>query len=341
MLKKLLSPRGIFSLIFGALILVALLAFGDVKKALALMESFQLVYLLYFLLLMILYEALRVTVWHFLLTSLDIHVPLGEQIFTFLIGEVTKVLPIGNYVPDYLLQRFEGTDFGLASAATTLLVLIEVAVSLAGVVIIGIEGWNGWLRPLIIVGVAVFTLLVWALARWHHALRLPGWARKLGEHQLAQAAAGEVKRFIEGGEELLHARILAPAFLLGALYVMTGGSMLYMVVRGLGVGHISYAEALAVYFFSLAFSLIVPVPIDFGVTEVSGVGVLLVLGASRSDAVGVMLLYRVLSVATAVLITLAISLILHNELHAALHKRGRKSDTPKQQAATSQSAHDA
>jgi hypothetical protein len=40
---------------------------------------------------------------------------------------------------NYLLQRAEDTDFGLSSAATLFSVLIEVAVALAGLVILGLR----------------------------------------------------------------------------------------------------------------------------------------------------------------------------------------------------------
>lgn len=330
MIRWLLRPRSLLSIILGALLLAGLLAFGDVKRALKLMESFQLVYLLYFLLLMALYEALRCTLWHRLLCALEIRVPLGEQVLTFLIGEVTKILPIGNYVPDYLLQHFEGTDFGLASAATTLIVLIEVAVSLMGVVVLGVDGWT-WLRPLIVIGVAVFAVLLWATARWErapqHAER-QRWRDRLGgllARPQARFVVEEVRQFVHGSAALLRVRVLIVALALGVVYLVAGGAMLYVVVLGLGIHGISFAQTLSAYFFSLAFALIVPIPVDIGVTEASGTGVFLALGVSKSAAVSVMLLNRVLSVGAALALALLTASVLRAEMRTVRARRGRTS----------------
>jgi hypothetical protein len=135
---RLLRPKIILPLLLSASLLAALLAFADVKKVVALMTAFDKLYLLYFLLLMAAYTAVRGAQWHELLAALEIDAPLRSQMFAFLVGEVTKSIPIGNYVQNYILQQARGTDFGRSSAATTLIVLIEVAVALSGVVILGL-----------------------------------------------------------------------------------------------------------------------------------------------------------------------------------------------------------
>ena len=111
---ELIRPGVLLPVLIGVAVLAGLLAFGDVSSIVALASTFQRVYLLYFLLLTLGYEALRLAVWHYLLGALDIRVPLRTQVFTFTAGEVTRDLPIGNYVPDYLLQQSHGTDFGSA-----------------------------------------------------------------------------------------------------------------------------------------------------------------------------------------------------------------------------------
>ena len=188
--------------------------------------------------------------------------PLRTQIFVFAIGEITKLLPIGNYFQNYLLQESKGTDFGLSSAATTMVVLVEVAVSLVGVTLLGLGGWTGWLRPIIIVGTLVFAGAVWAFIRLHHAGHAPAW---LTRHVWWLKVAEELRRFRGGAAAILHPRIVAIAVALGVVYLTFGGAALYIAITGLGIGGVSFGEALAVYFFSLAFSLIFPLPIDLGV----------------------------------------------------------------------------
>src|SRR5260221_13585299 len=128
-MKKLLRPKVVIPIIVSASIVAALLAFADVKKVMALLLGFQSQYLLYFILLMLAYEVVRAAQWHYLLTTLDIRVPLRTQLFTYLGGEMAKSLPVGNYFSSYLLSETKGAKLGRASAATTIIILIEVAVS--------------------------------------------------------------------------------------------------------------------------------------------------------------------------------------------------------------------
>jgi uncharacterized protein (TIRG00374 family) len=322
-LKSLARPNVLIPAVVAVALLLALLAFGNPRQIGTLLAGFQVFYLLYFFLVMVAYEAVRCAQWHFMLTALGIRVPLQTQVFSYISGEVTKDLPIGNFFPDYVLQRSKGTDFGLASSATLLITLIEVAVSLAGVVIIGIDGWE-WLRPLILVGTFVFVLIAWAFYRWHHHPhvhrphpRLQMVLRRKG----VQKALDELRQFIRGEATLLHPQVLAVGALLGAIYLTLGGVGLYLVVRGLGLGGISFWQCLAVYYFSLAVAAIVPLPLDFGTIEVSGAGALVAIGVSRAGAVSAVLLSRLLNLAATLLIALVVTLVLRGELRAALSMR--------------------
>lgn len=322
-LKSVLRPNVLIPVVIAVGLLAGLLAFGNPSQILALLAGFRLQYLLYFFLTMVAYEAVRCTQWHFMLLSLGIRVPLRTQIFTYMSGEVTKDLPVGNFFPDYVLQRSQGTDFGLASSATLLITLIEVAVSITGVVIIGIDGWE-WLRPVILIGTFAFVLIVWALYRWHH---LPHQHRPHPRFQMVlkrkwvQKGLDEIRQFLRGEKTLLHPHVLAIGAALGAIYLTLGGVGLYLVILGLGLPHISIWSVLAVYYFSLAFAAIVPLPMDFGSTEVSGTGALVADGMGRSGAVGTMLLARLLSLAATLVIALVTILILHDEFRAALSMR--------------------
>lgn len=75
------------------------------------------------------------------------------------------------------------------------------------------------------------------------------------------------------------------------------------------------------YFFSLAVSLLFPVSVDFGVMEASGTGGLLAYGVQEFAAVSAMLLNRVLSLASSLVIALIGVIFLHDELRRALQER--------------------
>jgi uncharacterized membrane protein YbhN (UPF0104 family) len=76
-----------------------------------------------------------------------------------------------------------------------------------------------------------------------------------------------------------------------------------------------------VYLLSLAAGLIIPLPIDLGVVEVSGVGALVASGVGRDVAVGLMLVNRLLSIGSAVVIATISLLFLRAELQRALSNR--------------------
>lgn len=332
-MKKLFQPKVLIPLILSVALIVALLAFADIKKVVALIAGFQKIYLLWFVLLMVAYEVVRGAQWYVLLRALDIQVPLRTQIFAFAGGEVTKSMPIGNYFQNYLLQQSKDADFGRTAAATTIIIILEVGVSLVGVVVLGLGNWTSWLRPVIIIGTAAFVLAAWAYHRFHQHARTPRWIK---EHKSLRKAMDEFQELRAGAEDLFHPRVLLIATLLSAIYLITAGAGLFLVVRGLSIGGVSFSDALAVYFFSLAFSLILPIPVDVGVLEISGVGAFLAIGiqGGKNAAVGAMLINRILSIIASLVIAAVVMLIFRGEFRAALRGRsGRERDKEQTAAA--------
>ncbi len=317
-MKALFKPQILVPALLSVGIIAALLAFGDIHKVVQLMVGFPRVDLLWFLLLMAAYEAVRCVQWHYMLKALKVHVPLRAQVFAFMVGEAGKSMPIGNYFQSFLLSRSRGEDFGRLSAASTLIILNEVAVSLIGVVIIGLGSWSGWLRPVILVGTLTFALIVFGVSRIHESPRVPQWVRT---HKFWLRVLEELREFRAGARDILQPKPAAVLFVLGAIYLIIGGASLYLVAHGLGITSISLWDVLAVYFFSLAFALIFPLPIDIGVAEISGTGAFLALGVSRADAVSVELIFRALSIGSAIAIALVGMIFMRDELRRALRQR--------------------
>jgi hypothetical protein len=320
--SKLLRPAVVIPTLLSVAILAALLSVSNVAQVILVMEGFQPRYLLYVLVSTAAYEALHCLQWCVLLTSLELRVPPRTQVFAFLGGEVAKHLPLGNYVANYLLRQSAGTAFGRSSAATTLSMLTEVALALAGVVLLGLGDWGGWLRPVIVGGLAVVLAAAWAVHRSAFAPRVPRW---LLQRPSAQTFAREVGQFRASAATLVQSRILAAQGLLGAGYMLLGGVVLYLVARGLGVGHISFWQVLAVYCFSLAVAQISPIPMDLGVIEASGVGALLAMGVDESMAVGIMLIHRVLNVGAMLVMAFIGLVVLRDEVRTALRGRPYRS----------------
>lgn len=316
-MKKLLRPGVIIPAVLSIAILAALLAFADLKKIVALITRFPPINLLWFFLLMALYEVVRGTQWHLLLKALKVKAPLRSQIFAFVMSEFSRNLPVGSFFQNYLLEQSTGADFSRTSAATTLILASEIGLCFLGVVVLGLGAWTPWLRPGIIGVTVVLVLGVWTYTRLHHSSRMPRWIK---EHRVLRRAAEGVGRFKEGASDLLHPRILLVQALLGAAYLVIAGAGLYVIAVGLDPhdSAITFARMQAVYFFTLASAVILPVP------EAGGVGAFLSLGISRNVAVGAMLLNRVLSVLSALITAAIVTALLPGELRAALQARREK-----------------
>src|SRR5579875_3520262 len=72
---KLLRPSFIIPVILSAALVAALLAFGNIGKVVAIMQTFQHSFLIAILLLLIAYEAVQYIQWHLLLRAQGINVP--------------------------------------------------------------------------------------------------------------------------------------------------------------------------------------------------------------------------------------------------------------------------
>lgn len=317
--KRALRPRVYLPILLGIVLLFVLLALGNVRDVMALLGGFQPRYLLAFAVVMLAYEAVRCMQWRFLLTALGIRVPVRTQVMTYMTGEVMKSLPVGNFFPDYVLQRSQGTDFGLASSVTLAINLLEVAITLVGLVLLDVPGWD-WLRPLIVFGLVGFAgvaLLARLFAQRFAAVHLPV---RLAARPSARKALAELRQFRAGGVQILRPGVLLPAAAFSAIYLVLGGMGLALLAWGLGLEQVTLGQALVVYFFSLAFATIIPLPMDLGSTELGGVGVFLALGAGvgKSAAVGVMLLDRSLALGSTVALALVVGLVLQAEVRAEL-----------------------
>jgi hypothetical protein len=271
-------------------------------------ERFQPIYLLWFVSLRLVHEALRGTLWLFLLKVLAIRVPISTKIFAFAAAEAVNAVPGGAFLENAVLQRSADATFGRSSAATTFMILGEIAVGVLGVVTLGVGVGGAWLRLAIAVTVIAAALLGVVIFAVPNAERLP---RRIREHPLVKRGLDELMRFRAGAAALLHPSIIAVTLVLCALYVLVSGFALYLVVRALGIGGVSYWQALAATCFGLGFYAVL------GSLEAAEVGVFVGIGLDKSAAVSAVLLNRALDVCVTVLLALLTMAILRARWRAA------------------------
>lgn len=313
-MRAILNPKVVIPSVLGLALIGALVGVSDAGKIATVMRHLNPKDALAFVLLTIMYEFVRGVQWHVLLKNLGVRVPFSAQAFSFLLGEATKTAPVGNYFQNYLLTRTEGEDFGRTSAATTLIVLTEVGWGLLAIVVVGVDRWD-WLRPLIVVGLAVFVCVAAIVYRQKKETRPPSW---LTRHAFARRALDELGRFRRGVAVLIRPRPVVVEASLCAGYLMCASAAMYVIAAGLGVDRFSFWQMLGIYAFSLTAGLILPLPVDLGVIELSGAGALVASGVSQEVAVSIMLLNRLLNVASTLVIAAVGTLFLRDELQRAL-----------------------
>ncbi len=228
------------------------------------------------------YLALRALVWHELLEHLGVDVPWRPTLIAFAGGEVTKSLPAGVYVQNYLLARLE--HFGQeavarATMASTAMLGLEAAIA---VPVAAVIGWPG--RP------SVRWALAGVVAAWIAALGLAWLLVHYGARHLSATTPGWVYRsisfldeFLAAGGELIAwrtARNLVPTALYMLVYVID----LYAIVRALGVDSLTFTNTIGIYAFVVLSVILVPIPTEVGLTEFGGLMALIAYGVPEPMA---------------------------------------------------------
>ena len=239
---------------------------------------------------------------------MGVRAPLRETVAAFCAGELTKSLPGGVYLETYVLARIER----LGERA-----IVEAAVATTGMdVMIGTVGFltamaiglpdRGWFR-LMLIAIAgawiVLFALVFTVVRWwrpHERVSAPGWLRTVGRiGDEAISGAGRLVRPERQSDD--HQSALTTAAYM-ALYAV----LLWLILVTLGLAGIGFAAAVSVVAITMLANDLLPVPMELGLTEITGVGVLGAYGVDATTAAIVMLGYRVLTTGASTVVVLSV-----------------------------------
>lgn len=261
------------------------------------------------------YLVARAVVWWELLVQLGVCPPIRPFLVSFAAGEITKSLPAGDYLQNFLLDRL--THFGpvavvRATMATTAILALESTLAVPVVLIVGVPGWD-WLFWTIIGLVLAWIVVLVAL--W---LLVDRWGSRVRPeiHPRLRFVRDLVEEFLHAGGELVAART-ARSFVPTGIYMLCYVVDLYVMLRALDVPGISFVDTLSIYGFIVLVTILIPIPGELGVTELSGVGVLVAYGVPASKAALVMLGLRILGTGFTILQSGAILVALRGELRTA------------------------
>jgi uncharacterized membrane protein YbhN (UPF0104 family) len=259
--------------------------------------------------LMVPYLICRAIVWYRLLRRLGIRVQWRHVVMAFCVGEMTKSLPGGIYLENLVLRRMEHLDRVEATrstVATTATLGLESALAAPLIVILGVPGTR-WIRWTV-VGVAaawVVVLLIVHLIAVESSERVEtpalAWLRN---------AATTVKEFLSAGLELLR-RGTAVLLLPTAVYMMIYVAYLYGMDLAAGDHHLTLLDAVVVYAVIVLAVVMIPIPTEIGLAEISGLGALEAYGVHGSTAAIVVLGLRLLATGATMLEAGIALLVLH------------------------------
>ena len=249
------------------------------------------------------YVALRALTWHLLLRQVGVVAPVRHTLAAFCTGELTKSLPFGVYLETYALARLEQLrerEIVGAAIATTGLDVMVGTVTFPVAMLLGLPG-NGWFRFLMVAIAGAWIVLylgVWLVVRWWRPQDRQFTSR------LARGVSRIVAEAVRGAIRLLRPAVLRPigttAAYLG-IYVV----VLWLVLEAMGLG-LDPRAAISVVLITSLVNVILPIPIELGITEITGVGILTVFGIAPRDAAIAMLGYRIVTTGALTVVVVAV-----------------------------------
>ena len=322
-LNHLFDPKVVIPTLLSAALLVFALTFaGPGQVGTCLVQALAGAWLPA-LVLAAVYLAVKLVQWRMYLGRLGLKPSWQEVLVPYAGGEMGNSLPMGVYLENYLLKGSSGSGVARSAAATTWMLITEIVICLVALLVFGVPDWP-WVRPLaafLCVGMLLSGFLLFR-ARFAR-----GWLERWQPSQKwLQATRQGVRDFMEGSQDLFSWHTFIYGLPLTAVYLGAQATTLYVV------GNVVIAPtepwnwmvATTAFAFSLVIVLLIPVLPHVGSVEVSGLGVLLTFGISRSHAVGSFLALRVLSTGAIILICGVILIALHHEVGETFRRLSRK-----------------
>jgi len=258
------------------------------------------------------YLGARALVWYELLQQLGIEVPWREMVVAFTSGEMTKSLPAGVYVQNILLGRLAHLrqhSVIRSTTATTAMLGLESFIALPVILVVGIPGapWLRWTLLGVVFAWLVVLVLVWIAVRYRvHRIGsgTAAWRRRIVE---------AAREFLAAGADLLTWRT-SKQLIPTAIYMLIYAVMLDAIIRAVGVNTISFVQVLGIYAAMVLAVILVPIPTEIGITEVTGLGALVAYGVPRATAAIIILSFRLLATGATILIAGTVLLIVRRQL---------------------------
>jgi glycosyltransferase 2 family protein len=283
-----LKHKILFSIALSAIVFLALSLYADWEALCDALLHFNWVFLPLALLLASLNYGLRFWRWQVYLSRLDIHMSWRESLVVFLAGLILSVTPgkAGELLKSYFIKERLKVPISQSIPA----VICERLTDLIALVFLSLAGvytFEFGLTPLLIAG----TVMLCGVA----GLSVPQLANGCISVFSRLPVVGKFGDFLSKGYASMARLITVPALAmgigLGLLAWFAECLAFFLVLKGFGA-EVHVVAATFIYSFATLFGAATLLPGGLGTTEGSMVGLLLLIGVLRPDAVGATLVVR-------------------------------------------------
>ncbi len=288
--RAILKPQVVLPVLLAAALLVFAFKLGDLGKVVGRLRTLPLHVLGVSVGCAAIYLGCKAVQLHLMLKRIGVAIPARPFWLAFAVGEMTLTLPLGLFSQNWVLSASRRVHVGRSSAATVMMLLVEIAVVFLFLAVIGVPGWAS-------VRWAAVGLLVLFIAFVAAAVLFDEKARELASRVQREwpkkAAQGGVE-LLDGLRKLCTPGTIAVSLVLAAIYLGALTVAFWQIGRGMHVQHLAWLDAATIYMFSLAVILIGAGLISqIGTVDILGMVVARAWGIGYTDGLAMMLGFRI------------------------------------------------
>jgi hypothetical protein len=288
--RAILKPKVVLPVLLAAALLVFAFKLGDLGKVVGRLKALPLHVPGLSIGCAAIYLGCKAVQLHLMLKRIGVAIPARPFWLAFAVGEMTLTLPLGLFSQNWVLSASRRVHVGRSSAATVMMLLVEIAVVFLFLAIMGVPGWES-------VRWAAVGLLVVFIAIVASAVLFEDKARKLANgvrHQWLKPAAKGGVELLGGLRKLCTPSTVGISLVMAAIYLGALTVAFWQVGRGMHVQHLAYLDAATIYMFSLAVILIgAGLVSQIGTVDILGMVVAQAWGIGYTDGLAMMLGFRI------------------------------------------------
>ena len=289
--RGILKPQVILPVLLAAALLVFAFRLGDLGKVVGRLKTLPLYVPGVSIGCAAIYLGCKAVQLHLMLKRIGVAIPARPFWLAFGVGEMTLTLPLGLFSQNWVLSASRRVHVGRSSAATVMMLLVEIAVVFLFLAVVGVPGWAS-------VRWAAVGLLVLFIAFVAAAVMFDRKARQLANgvrrEWLKQAAEGGIE-LLDGLRTLCTPSTIGVSLVLAAVYLGALTVAFWQIGLGMHVQQLAYLDAATIYMFSLAVILIgAGLVSQIGTVDILGMVVARAWGIGYTDGLAMMLGFRIL-----------------------------------------------